>query len=241
MYNRCCLKLCLCIVYSSITSRVKGYSLKVWEDTGWYAWVNAFPPQGLELGLASFAHPFHQWIILLSHYPSALRLSDVWFDTPHQFINAVIHILKSLSSEMSKLQDHIIRNIFFLSFWMRISLALGDSLQSCWLSSTPDILSSHLLSSVKNFWEAQKLAGKNILEVGCENYLSAFIRHFLFDLRLNRRLRNESHFSLSLWFFIQGKKTLLYKNQASAFVSGVFGQPLQSFLFSKLQSMPSLW
>ena len=144
MYNRCCLKLCLCIVYSSITSRVKGHSLKVWEDTGWYAWVNAFPPQGLELGLASFAHPFHQWIILLSHYPSALRVFDVWFDTPHQFINAVIHILKSLSSEMSKLQDHIIRNIFFLSFWMRISLALGDSLQSCWLSSTPDILSSHL-------------------------------------------------------------------------------------------------
>lgn len=95
----CCLKLWLCILYKSIAARVKGQSLKGWDlcalYTGWYAWVSASPPQGLELGPRFVRSPLSS----MSHPAQPLSLCiDVWFDTLHWFINVVIHFLKSLSS-----------------------------------------------------------------------------------------------------------------------------------------------
>lgn len=91
---------CVCVFFigpSWLRSKDKG--LRGWDFcalcTVWYAWVSAITPQGLELCLASFVHHFHQWIILPRHYFPALRVFDVWFDTVHWFINAVLHLKKN--------------------------------------------------------------------------------------------------------------------------------------------------
>lgn len=141
-------KSCL-YLYRSITAQVKSQSLKGWDlyalYTGWYAWVSCSPtPEGLNFASLRLPHHFHQWVIPLSRYPFCIEGFDVWFDTIHWFIN--VHFLKSLSSQMSNLQDSI--HITSpppppLPLGKDLSCS-GDSLHSCWLSSTPDILSSHL-------------------------------------------------------------------------------------------------
>lgn len=71
---------------------------------------------------------------------------EVWFETLHWFINAVVHFLKSLFSQMSNLQDHILRSAFFSSFWGRICLVLDIVCSHVdFFFSIPDILSFHLL------------------------------------------------------------------------------------------------
>lgn len=137
------------VFLKSITARVKVQSLKGWDlnalYTGWYALVSAFPtlrawtlPRFVRSPLSSMNHPAQPLSLCNEGF-------DVWFDTLGWFINAVVHFLKFLSSQMSNLQDHIHRNpISFLLLGEDLSRS-GDSSQSHWLSSTSNILSSYLL------------------------------------------------------------------------------------------------
>lgn len=84
-----------------ITTEVKSQSLKGQKPWFWLVCMclSAPPP------LHSSVNPPAQRITF------RVVASDVWSDTLHCFINAVLHFLKSLSSHMSNLQDNILRNL----------------------------------------------------------------------------------------------------------------------------------
>lgn len=142
-----------------------------------------FPPRAWTLPrlfrspLSSMSHPAQTLSPCIEGF-------DVWFDTLHWFINAVIHFLMSLSYQMSNLPHQILRNVFFFSLWVRICLALGAV---CSYVDLLPHLTSYLpisfLSSVKNFqrlenWEGNNPIGSLRKLCWCFHQTNMFLFHF---------------------------------------------------------------
>lgn len=114
------------------------------------AWTS---PRSTHLPLSSVNHPSQPLSLCIEGF-------DVCFDTLHWFINAVIHFLNPFLLKCQTSKTTFLEMPFFLLLGEDLSHSEG-SLQSCWLSSTPDVLSSHLPPFIcKEFSGAWNLGGQ---------------------------------------------------------------------------------